>query len=187
MGLCEACHHDAPSRLRVEVAKLKAENVELKAENDKLKSKRHIALTQAQEQALFDVAKSRKRRHWENIIAENAKLKERALYVIRDECWGSQVRDGGTVQDLAEQLGLIVKDTEKNADGKQGYGRAARHHRAVQVLRGTVRFRRGGSVHRRIVGVEVGERRNGNGHAGRVLGMLSQRVCALCRVRESRG
>jgi predicted transcriptional regulator with HTH domain len=39
--------------------------------------------------------------------AENEKLKEFARHVIRAECWDIWDLDGGTVQDWAEELGLI--------------------------------------------------------------------------------
>jgi hypothetical protein len=50
---------------------------------------------------------------------ENAKLKQFARDIIWDECWdlgGSQSRDGATVQDQAEQLGMIVKDKATSED-----------------------------------------------------------------------
>jgi len=40
--------------------------------------------------------------------AENDKLKEFARKVISWECWEGGDLDGGTVQDLAEKLGLIT-------------------------------------------------------------------------------
>ncbi len=52
-------------------------------------------------------------------------LKEFARDIIMDECWdlgGTQSRDGGDVQEWAENLGFIVKKkaTREEADGSGG-------------------------------------------------------------------
>ena len=55
---------------------LHVERDKLRAENANLKSKRHITLTQAREQALFNIERSRERAKWADTQAENAELKE---------------------------------------------------------------------------------------------------------------
>ena len=50
----------------------------------------------------------------EELLAENQRLKEFAKVVIRTECWGYP--DGGGIQELAEQLGLIKLHTATEDD-----------------------------------------------------------------------
>jgi hypothetical protein len=60
-----------------------------------------------------------------DVYNQNDKLKEFARNIIMDECWdlgGTQNRDGATVQDLAERLGLIElgSATQEDADASDG-------------------------------------------------------------------
>ncbi len=54
----------------------------------------------------------------DQLEAENEKLKKFAREIIKDYCWNHGDPDGGDVQDLAENLGLIKSRiaTEKDVD-----------------------------------------------------------------------
>ena len=47
-----------------------------------------------------------------DVFTQNDKLKEFAREVIKVECWSLLEQDGGSLQDLAEKLGLIEKHDE---------------------------------------------------------------------------
>ena len=82
--LMKAYHLDYVERLHTEIDRLKAENGSLSVDNDAL----HLEVDIVQ--------------------AEIVRLKKFARDIIKDYCWDLGDPDGGDIQDLAEQLGLIV-------------------------------------------------------------------------------
>jgi len=60
------------------------------------------------------------RKDCQQLQADNEKLKEFARYIIKTECWFLSEQDGGTIQDLAEKLGLIESciATEQDVDAE---------------------------------------------------------------------
>ena len=59
---------------------------------------------------------------YEELWVQNKRLKEFARYVIETECWSIFEIDGGSVQDLAEKLGLIEPHVVTDADADSDFG-----------------------------------------------------------------
>ncbi|MGD8786554.1 MAG: hypothetical protein PVJ60_03950 [Phycisphaerales bacterium] len=51
-----------------------------------------------------------------DLEAENERLAKFARRVIKSRCWGEETMDGGDIQELAEELGLIYKTTATKED-----------------------------------------------------------------------
>ena len=101
--------------------RFRTENIRLHRENDYLKSLMQDirnATDSQQAQSLLDLRAKNARLREAVREALNEKLKAFARKIIADYCWACGDPDGGSIQELAEKLGLIEPHvaTEEDVD-----------------------------------------------------------------------
>ena len=78
------------------------------------------------------------KRMFSELQAENERLKQFARVVIEQECWSIFPQDGGDLQELAENLGLIVPciATEEDIDDDSDFDVGDTFYKFSDMLKG---------------------------------------------------
>ncbi len=72
---------------------------------------------------------------FDELQAENKRLREFAQQVIKEHCWGIEM-DGLEIQDLAEKLELIAKHTATEDDVGEDYEVGDVIYKFTEILKG---------------------------------------------------